>query len=191
MLDAYVPGHHYFEISEFVHTEFGITFTVSQVHSYVRNHHLLTGFDGRIKKRQVLNAKMQIKPGEHRNPATEFKSGHEPVNKLPIGTTKVKSDGYLWTKVKDTGPMWKRWRQTHVLKWESAHGPRPAGMAITFIDGNKLNVSLDNLMLMTKAEMLQYNRRGLSSADPEINLAALNLAKMVTKAHRVKRREKN
>lgn len=75
----------------------------------------------------------------------------------PIGAERVSKDGYLQRKVNDDLPIHRRWRAVHVLVWEEAHGPLPAGHAVVFRDGKKTNIALDNLELVSRAELLSRN----------------------------------
>lgn len=92
---------------------------------------------------------------------TQFKPGHrggwaEALYK-PIGSTRISRDGYLERKVNDDMPMHRRWRAEHIVLWESTHGPIPAGHALSFVDGNKKNIVLENLALITRAELMRRN----------------------------------
>lgn len=97
---------------------------------------------------------------------TQFKKGRhasEAYNYLPIGATRVRTDGLLEQKVTDDPTVYpaKRWRFVHRLVWEAAHGPVPAGMRIAFKPGMRTNVreeiTLDRLELVTQAELMQRN----------------------------------
>lgn len=75
----------------------------------------------------------------------------------PIGAERVTDEGYRQRKVNDDLPINKRWRSVHVLMWEEAHGPIPAGHALVFRDGDKTHITLDNLELITRAELMRRN----------------------------------
>lgn len=85
--------------------------------------------------------------------ATRFKAGAMPHNHVPIGTEVTDRDGYLKRKIAEP----KTWVYVHRYEWERVHGPIPKSHALTFKDGNKANVSLDNLELRTKREMMLRN----------------------------------
>lgn len=85
--------------------------------------------------------------------ATRFKSGAMPHNHVPIGTEVKDCDGYLKRKVAEP----KTWVYVHRYEWERVHGPIPKTHSLVFKDGDKTNVSLDNLQLRTKAEMMLRN----------------------------------
>lgn len=101
---------------------------------------------------------------------TQFKPGHRGGKAAdlyqPIGTVRISKDGYLQRKINDDMPLQKRWRGVHILVWEEANGPLPAGHAVTFKDGNKQNTALDNLQLVTRAELMRRNT--VHNRGPEI-----------------------
>jgi hypothetical protein len=75
----------------------------------------------------------------------------------PIGTERISKDGYLQRKTNDDLPLQRRWRFVHVLVWEAANGPVPEGHAIVFRNGDRRDIRLDNLELVTRAELMRRN----------------------------------
>jgi hypothetical protein len=63
------------------------------------------------------------------------------------------ADGYIKRKIAEP----KTWVYVHRYEWERAFGPIPKTHALTFKDGDKTNVSLDNLELRTKREIMLRN----------------------------------
>jgi len=102
--------------------------------------------------------------------ATQFKPGHRGGRALevykPIGTERISKDGYLERKVNDDMPLQRRWRAVHILLWEEANGPLPKGHALAFRDGNKQHIALDNLELLSRAELMLRNT--VHNLPPEI-----------------------
>lgn len=96
-----------------------------------------------------------------RSHETRFKPGHRGGKAAelyqPIGTERISKDGYLQRKTNDDMPLQKRWRGVHIIVWEEANGPLPAGHAVTFKDGNKKNTALDNLELLSRAQLMARN----------------------------------
>lgn len=88
---------------------------------------------------------------------TQFKKGSKPGNWLPIGSTRRSKDGYLQRKITDTGYPPRDWVALHTLLWEEQRGPVPPGHCLSFKDGNKDNIELDNLELITRAERMRRN----------------------------------
>ena len=93
--------------------------------------------------------------------AGQFQRGNRSGRALsrykPIGFERLGKDGYLERKINDDMPFHRRWRAVHLLIWESVNGPLPSGCAVSFRDGNKLNLDLDNLQLVTRAELMARN----------------------------------
>jgi hypothetical protein len=85
---------------------------------------------------------------------TQFKQGQVSPNHRPVGTYRVVEDGYLEVKMAEGMGQWK---QVSRIVWQRCNGPIPEGYLVTFIDGNKLNVEVTNLRLMTKAENAKRN----------------------------------
>ena len=111
------------------------------------------------KGQQAWNKGLKgINPGGE---AGQFKRGNRSGLALssykPIGFERLGKDGYLERKINDDMPLYKRWRAVHLLIWEAANGPIPSGCAVSFRDGNKLNLALDNLQLVTRAELMKRN----------------------------------
>ena len=99
---------------------------------------------------------------------TQFKKGQRTGaaarNWRPIGTILPDADGYLRIKVREAakGEAFgfgnsRVWPQLHRYRWEQAHGPIPTGHALVFKDRDKSNVSLDNLELLSRRELMARN----------------------------------
>lgn len=91
---------------------------------------------------------------------TRFKKGHFPANRDPdfyvIGALRVNTDGYIDMRVSfERGAL--GWRALHRILWQDAHGPIPKGFAVRFKDGDRLNVELDNLDLLSRGDLLRRN----------------------------------
>ena len=75
----------------------------------------------------------------------------------PIGAERLSKDGYLQRKINDDLPAQRRWRGVHQILWEAEHGQVPPGHAVVFRDGDKTHITLDNLELVTRAELMRRN----------------------------------
>lgn len=89
--------------------------------------------------------------------ATQFKKGHRPHTWRPIGSERVSKDGYLQVKLADTRCTRRDYVPVHHLVWELHRGPIPAGYRVTFKDGNKQRIAIDNLELVSIADMMRRN----------------------------------
>lgn len=89
---------------------------------------------------------------------TQFKKGQQNHNIMPIGATRT-VDGYLYRKVSDVRyvPHTVNWKLEHHLRWERTRGPIPPGHALVFKDGNRKNIRISNLELITRKELRHRN----------------------------------
>lgn len=98
--------------------------------------------------------------GSHPNTQKSwFKKGFDNGKSLPVGTERVNTDGYLMRKV-DNKPHAGRdgnWRFVHRELWIEHHGPIPKSHAVVFRNGDKLDVRLENLELVSRIELMARN----------------------------------
>lgn len=114
-------------------------------------------------------------PGTER---TQFKKGNIPQTYLPIGTEVVDSDGYVKVKIADPN----KWEYKHRLIWEKHHGrPVPPGHAVIFGDGDKRNLDPDNLLLVSRAQLVRINQSGLIKNDARLTKTGVLIADLMNK----------
>lgn len=120
------------------------------------------GWEYRFPKGHVPANKGLRRPGwsAGRMRETQFKKGQFPANKDPefyvLGALRVSADGYIDMRISfEKGVC--GWRGLHLILWEDAHGPIPKSHCLRFKDGDRLNVELDNLVLITRAENCRRN----------------------------------
>lgn len=115
----------------------------------------------RFRKGQVPANKGLRRPGWFvgRMRETQFKKGVMPHTWVPVGTEVLDPGGYLKRKVTDdrTVPSRFNWQFVHILVWEKKHGPVPPAHAIAFRNGDKSDIRLANLELVSRREMLRRN----------------------------------
>lgn len=142
-----------------------------------------TGRTGRFEKGHIPHPDAHAKGPN----ATSFKKGNVPANTKPLGTERIcAKDGYILVKVDEPNPHRDtptRYRHKHQVIWEAEHGPIPEGHVVIFKDSNKLNCQLDNLMLVTRAQLLYLNRNGFSDLPDEVKPTLVTIAKLATIAH--------
>lgn len=86
---------------------------------------------------------------------TQFKPGSVPINRRPVGSTRITRDGYI--EIKTEEGMGK-FSLLHREIWKQRHGSYPpAGTALLFKDGNKQNCTISNLEMVTRAELMNKN----------------------------------
>jgi len=109
-----------------------------------------------------------------------------PVIKIWTGRKwREEKDGYVLVKIGKRDPHTgfpTRWKAKHVVIWEQTHGPVPEGMAVVFKDGDKLNCDPDNLMLVSRAELLRLNHYHYREMPDDIKPSVLAMSKLEVKA---------
>jgi hypothetical protein len=106
--------------------------------------------------------------------ASEFKKGNLPQNYLPVGTERISKDGIIEVKFKDPN----RWRSKHSVIYEQHHGAIPKCHVVIFVDGDRANLSIDNLVLVSRAELAVLNKRGFKNEPKALKKSVIGLAKV-------------
>jgi len=121
-----------------------------------RGYHL--GWEHRFKKGAAPHNKGLRRPGwgPGRMKETQFKKGNTPFHARPLGSERIAKDGYIERKIAETGTK-RDWKGVHILAWETANGPVPDGHAVVFKDGNKQNTVIENLELISRADLMRRN----------------------------------
>ena len=175
------------EMADIVSDIFDVSCTRSLMKNFYGRNHLNSGVTGyfEIGHTPLNKGKKQSEYMSHeaieRTKATRFKQSGLPHNTKPIGYERINADGYIEVKVRmrpDRVNHKRNFVAKHILVWEEHNGPVPEGMIVRFLDGNKLNCSIDNLVLMTRAEHLQLTRSKHYSDNPEITKTGVALAKL-------------
>ena len=164
---------------------FGTNLNAKALSSTGKRYGIKSGRNGQFPKGHVPFNKG--KKGMRVSPNTEFKKGNRPANWVPIGAERITKDGYVEVKVAD-GQLQKNWRCKHVLIWEEHNGPLPEGCAIIFGDGDKQNFDLDNLILVTRAQLVRMNQRGLIQNDADLTRTGAIIADVYNKIGERKRK---
>lgn len=174
-------------LAKLVNDKFGTDFTESKMKSYKANYKLKSGLRGYFKKGHIPFNK-GMKGLSQGGKETQFKPGNKPANWVPVGSERVNAYGYVDVKIQD-GKLQKNWKAKHILLWEEANGPVPKGHALLFADGNKQNVVLENLLLVSRRKLAVLNKQGLISKDPELTKTGAAIADIVLKIGDRKRRK--
>ena len=169
------------------------------------NNDSISNLKARLKRRKGINLRTDINRGKFRkglSPANKgkkwdeyltkeqqekagttcFKKGHTPQNHREVGSKRVNVDGYHEIKVEEPN----KWQLLHRVIYEKAKGPIPKGSKIIFADGNKDNLDLDNLVLVSSSEELILNRNKLITDDKEMTKTGVLIAKVIDKTNKVK-----
>jgi len=100
-------------------------------------------------------------PSTGRTKDTQFKTGEvrgKAAQLLqPIGAERITKDGYLQVKVRNDVHSSKRWKAVHLILWEQHNGKVPDGHIVVFRDGDKSNITIENLECISRSENLRRN----------------------------------
>ena len=118
------------------------------------------------------------------NAWTRNRLGYSTSKRLPIGSESNDTGGYTIVKVSHKHP---RWIGKHVIKWQEVNGEIPDGYMLRFLDGDKKNIELNNLICVPKKVSAITNMRNpANTSNPELNKAIL-----LTETLRYRLREAN
>lgn len=183
-----IQGCPHAELTERFNLRFGLSVKQDALTSFTIKNGLRNGIERRIQKGDQIGRATQFKKGAvpfnkgkkkwwTGGEETQFQPGNMPQTWKPVGTETVRGDGYTWVKVAEP----KKWREKHRMIWEAAHGPIPKGHALLFADGNKLNIELDNLILVTRSQLVRLNQNHLIQGDADLTRSGVIVADIITK----------
>lgn len=100
-----------------------------------------------------------------------FKKGHGGFNTRPIGSERVCSkDGYILVKTK----MPRTWERKHLIEWRKHHGAIPKGHCIRFLDNDRTNCDINNLVCIHRGANAVINHQNPANTDnPDLNHAII------------------
>ena len=162
------------EVAEMLNKAFGTQYTVSQIRSYKQNHKLPSGLDFTFKRGHTpfnKGIKGICAPGSEKG---WFKKGNKSINHRPVGSERVDVDGY--TLIKTAEP--NKWELKHRLIYIEKHGAIPEDHIVIFLDGDKSNLDIDNLMAISKAESAILNHQKLRFANKELTKTGVMISKV-------------
>ena len=105
---------------------------------------------------------------------TWFEKGHD-LNTKPLGSTRINTDGYKVIKLAKSG----KWKLYSRYMYEKYHGVKlSADDIIIFADRNPKNFEKDNLIKVTRRELLYLNQRGLIFENKDLTKSGVVVSKM-------------
>ena len=180
-LASIVKGSTYEEITKQMNDKFEYNFSEEQVKGMMYRNKLTTGTGGYFKKGSTpWNKGLKGYMGANK---TSFKKGTIPPNQVPIGTESITKGGYIKVKVGEPN----KWKLKQRYIYEQHYGEIPNNYNVIFADRNIQNFDINNLVLVSKAEMLILNNNKLIFEDEELTKVGVNIAKVIDK---IKKRSK-
>ena len=174
-LASIVKGSTYKEITEKMNDKFEYNFSEEQVKGMMNRNKLTTGTGGYFKKGTTpWNKGLKGYMGANK---TSFKKGTIPPNQVPIGTESITKGGYIKVKIGEPN----KWKLKQRYIYEQHYGEIPNNCNVIFADKNIRNFDINNLILVSKAEMLILNNNKLIFEDKELTKVGVNIAKVIDK----------
>lgn len=121
------------------------------------------------------------KEQQEKSKQTCFKKGNIPSNYRKVGEERITVDGYTEIKIRDPN----KWQLKHRWLYEKKYGKIPEGYNLIFLDGNRKNISLSNLKLVSKAQDLIMNNHKLFTRDREITNTGTIIAELIDKTNKL------
>lgn len=171
------------KMADLLNTAYRTTYTKTQIKSYYGNNDINSGLDGRFQKGQVPSNKNKKGIYFAGCEKTWFKKGHTPKNHRPVGSERVDTDGYTLVKTEEPDV----WTLKHKVIWEKANGLVPEGHKLLFKNGDRQDITLENLMIITDYEMLVLNRKKLIFQDPELTKTGVLIARLDGKILKIRK----
>ena len=166
-----LPGKTYAQAAEIISKKFGWNCQYYHIKKYCKDHGIQPGFRkgwGKIGEERLFS--------KNRKSQKPYK-----VWLVKVGKGVPGADKYGWRL------------KSHIL-WEKHHGPIPEGYLITYIDGNRENCTIENLVLVTRSQAssrIQITRHhGYSCYGQESSEAFNTLVELVRARNARKRRRK-
>ena len=164
------------DVANEMNQKFGLSLTEKQIKSYRRNNNLNSGLTGRFEKGRVPYNKATKLPNLPRT-SGQFKKGNKPPNYVPVGTINYTTDGYPKEKIGEPN----KWVLKHRKVWEEYHEPIPKGYSVCFLDRDKTNYDISNLILLSNEELARMNQNNYFSSDPELTKLGAGITKLSRK----------
>lgn len=169
------------EITKMFNKKFNLKLSETAISGTRKRYNIKNGLDGRFKKgHKTWNKGMKgLSTG---GKETQFKKGNLPLNYMPVGSERVNGDDYVDIKIADPN----KWKGKHILIWEKNNGPVPKNYAIIFGDGDNRNFNIENLICVSRQQLLYLNRNRLIKNDVELTRTGIILADLNKKISEIK-----
>ena len=183
-LESIVKNNSYKEITKKMNDRFNCDFSEGQIKGFMARNKLVTGRGGHFKKGYIPWNKGT--KGLTKANKTSFKKGIIHFNYKQVGEERIDKYGYVQIKVAEPN----KWDLKHRVIYEKHYGEIPKNHAVIFADGDKSNLDIDNLLLVSRQQLLVLNRNNLISEDKEITKTGINIANIMIKLSEIEKDNK-
>lgn len=176
------------ELADLFNKNFNTELTREKIKSFRGRYHLDSGLTGHFERGHTPHNKgkkqtdYMSKECIERTKTTRFKKGNIPSNHRKVNSERISKDGYIEIKIKEPN----KWMKKHRYIYEKANGKIPDGYKVIFLDGNKQNLDLTNLKLVSDAQELIMNQRGLFTDDSDLTNTGTIISEVIAKGNKLK-----
>lgn len=173
---GFLPAQEYSTLINLLKEKFGVEITKQQLSCLFRHKGIQSGVDTKFRKGYVpTNKGKRLTEEQKEKIRTTILSKHIiSPKRLPVGSEYVRRDGFVNVKVANPN----KWRMKQHVVWEMFHEPIKKNEMLVFLDGDRQNCRIENLMLITRAENTILNRKQMRSDDAGLTKAGVLLAKL-------------
>jgi len=182
-IEENIKGKSTNELTEEFNRCFGLNINANSIRAFIKNNALKSGLDCKFKIDHIPFNKDKKGIWYKGSEKTWFKKGNTPINHRPLGSERVTVDGYTEIKVAEPN----KWRLKQQLVWEEHNGPIKKGYAVIFGDGNRQNLDIDNLILVTRQQLLILNRNKLIQKNAKLTRTGVIIADLYLKISNIKK----
>lgn len=161
------------ELTDAVNAKFDTNHELDNIKALCTRKGWMTGRTGCFKKGNIPSPLSGAKGPT----STSFKKGNVSANYRPVGSERISVEGHIEIKTEDH----KRWKSKHRVEWEKHHGPIPKGHIVIFIDGNPLHWQIENLQMISRAEHVILNKRGLRNVPDAVKPVAITYGRLINR----------
>ena len=129
--------------------------------------------DCTAKQIEYIKYKYGLKSGVD----TRFRKNGIPHNKKKLHEETIYKNGSVWIKIEEPNT----WVQKHIYIYEKHNGKIPKGYDIMFLDGDKTNCEISNLILVKKGVKMIAVNCGLLSDDRKLRKTGILTAVLLKK----------
>lgn len=171
-------------LTDLVNQTFHTAYTQKQVTCYKKNNHISSGLTGQFVSGKLNKYRMPKGFYAKGSEKGWLKKGQMPANLRPVGSERYNSDfGYVMVKTAHPNT----WELKHKVLWREHYGEIPEGYKLMFLDMDRTNVTIENLILVENDELLMANRKNLRFNDPEATKTGVLISKLMVKTKRLEK----